>query len=246
VHWGWREFATTGGGISYLWRAILENTIGSGGATSEERVLAFKQENAILLHLFVALKDVNEYPSITEMKEKLIECDSSDLEAGVALASCGAATHLAESGGSSYYPVGPGDYGAAAANGESVFGTPLANPSEWVPGTEFYESRSLKVASCLVFQGSLTHSELLESMGCPTTSAISQSSVKSNGTATVLSWTFGALFVTSLLGLANLLNVHVPQKFQTVTSRSDPTTKVDATGHARDLGATRHVESFDC
>jgi len=197
--------------------------------------LAFKQANAILSHLLVALKDVNEYPSITEMEEKLMECDSSDLEAGVALASCGAATHLAESGGSSYFPIGSGDSGAAAANSESVFGTPLAYPSEWVPDTEFYESRSLKVASCLVFQGSLTYSELFESMGCPTTSATSLSRAQSNETATVLSWTFGALFVSSLLGLAYVLMVYVPRTFQV---------KVESSGHTSNGGATGHSDLF--
>lgn len=41
-------------------------------------------------------------------------------------------------------------------------------PSEWKPNENFYESKSLKVAHCLVSQDSLSLSELSGQMGCNT------------------------------------------------------------------------------
>ena len=48
LNWGWREFLTSGGNIAYPWRVTLENTIGSGGLTPDERVRAFKKANFVL------------------------------------------------------------------------------------------------------------------------------------------------------------------------------------------------------
>jgi len=170
LNWGWREFLKTGGSISYPWRVILQNTIGSGGQTSEDRVTAFKQANVILSNLIVVLKDESDYPSKKIMEDKLINCNKSDSESQY-LASCAAQVFLTESGGPSYFPVGPGDSGAAALDDESIFGTPLAYPSKWKPSSDLYESRSLKVASCLVTQGALSILEISDLMGCraPTT-----------------------------------------------------------------------------
>jgi len=157
VNWGWREFFTTGGGIAYPWREILENTIGSGGTTSSERVAAFQQANAVLMVLIVALKDPDLYPSKQVMEEKLINCNSNDIERQH-LADCAAGVFLADSGDDSSIPLSGG--------GESIFGIPLAYPSQWKPSANFYENKSLKVASCLVVQGSLSLSQLSDAMGC--------------------------------------------------------------------------------
>ena len=232
INWGWREFSESGGGISYPWRVILENTIGSGGATSDERVLMFNRANAILLHLLVALKDVQTFPSIKEMKGKLMECSDvskkaaiSDLEAS-SLTNCGATTHLAESGGASYFSIGSGDSGAAALHDESVFGTPLAYPAEWKPDTSVYGSKTLIVASCLVSQGSLTFSELMKSMGCTTLPYDDHQSLATtpNQIETTLSWVFGALFVLTLAGLAYVLMVYTPKKIHESKTSLDVTT----------------------
>merc|ERR1711862_410179 len=79
---------------------------------------------------------------------------------------CAAEVFLGESGGPSYIPIGPGDGGGATLSGESIFGTPLAYPSQWKPGPDFYDSRLLKVAKCLVKEGHLSMSDTLESLGC--------------------------------------------------------------------------------
>mmetsp|Transcript_16115 Transcript_16115/g.17771 ORF Transcript_16115/g.17771 Transcript_16115/m.17771 type:complete len:629 (-) Transcript_16115:371-2257(-) len=159
LNWGWREFFTTGGGIAYPWREIRENTIGSGGTTSSsERVAAFKQANAVLMGLIVALKDPDLYPSKKVMEEKLINCNSNGIIERQYLADCAAGVFFfAESGDDSSIPL---------SGGESIFGIPLAYPSQWKPSATFYESKSLKVASCLVVQGSLSLSQLSDAMGC--------------------------------------------------------------------------------
>ena len=224
MNWGWREYLTTGGDIAYPWRVILENTIGSGGKTPEKRVAAFKQANAVLSNLIIALKDESEYQSKAEMEEKLISCDSIDSESQY-LADCIDRAFLVESGGSSYIPVGPGDGGAAVSSGGSIFGTPLAYPSEWKPSADFYDSRSLKVASCLVVQGSLSLLEMSDSIGC--SAAYSELAVPANEatdkTTKVLAWLFGALFASTLLALAYVLFVHVPNKLK--LNQMDETSK---------------------
>lgn len=63
--------------IAYPWRAILENTIGSGGQTAEARVASFKQANVVLSQLIDVLQDQDEYPSISDMENKLINCDTT-------------------------------------------------------------------------------------------------------------------------------------------------------------------------
>merc|ERR1712232_1034501 len=164
INWGWREYLKTGGDISYPWRSILENTVGPlGGDSPESRVNAFKQANAVLSHLITALRDDEKYPSKAIMEERLINCDSNDVDSQY-IANCSAQVFLDESGGSAYIPIGPGDGGAAALRGESIFGTPLAYPSQWKP--DFFDSRLLKVAKCLVSDSVINLSDLLESMGC--------------------------------------------------------------------------------
>jgi len=166
INWGWREYLTTGGDISYPWRAILENTIGSiGHSTSEQRVAAFKHANAILPNLITVLKDKAKYPTMAEMEEKLINCDTNAMEVQH-INNCSDLAFLAESGGSSYIPLGPGDNGAGVLGDGTIFGTPLAYPSIWKSSTDFYESRSLKVANCLVAQGSLSLFDISNSLGC--------------------------------------------------------------------------------
>merc|ERR1711862_640027 len=44
------------------------------------------------------------------------------------------------------------------------YGTPLAYPSQWKP--DFYDSRLVKVAKCLVSDNFIYLSDFLESMGC--------------------------------------------------------------------------------
>jgi hypothetical protein len=170
INWGWREYASTNGNIAYPWRAIIENTIGSGGETPEQRVALFKQKNAILTNLIKELKNdqQNNYPTKEEMERKLVNCESLGKRETQFLFDCAAKVIHGESGGPSYIPMGPGDNGAAAVSDGSVFGAPLAYPSEWKPNENFYESRSLKVAYCLVSQGSLSLSELSDQMGCNT------------------------------------------------------------------------------
>lgn len=164
VNWGWREYLKTGGDISYPWRSILENTIGPlGGDSPESRVTAFKQANSVLSYLIAALRDDAKYPSKAIMEERLINCDSNDIDSQY-ITNCSAQVFLDESGGSAYIPVGPGDGGAAALRGESIHGTPLAYPSQWKP--DFYDSRLLKVAKCLVSDNFINLSDFLESMGC--------------------------------------------------------------------------------
>jgi len=103
------------------------------------------------------------------MENKLINCEGEvNSSESQHLANCASLVFFGESGGSSYISVGPGDGGAALSSGESTFGKPLAYPSEWKPSADFYDSRSLKVASCLVVQGSLSIVEMSNSMGCST------------------------------------------------------------------------------
>jgi len=164
INWGWREYLKTGGDISYPWRSILENTIGPLGNNSPaSRVAAFKQANYILSNLIIALRDDVKYPSKAIMEERLINCDISDTDSQN-ITNCSAQVFQSESGGSAYIPIGPADGGAAALRGESIFGTPLAYPSQWKP--DFYDSRLLKVAKCLVGDSFIHLSDMLESMGC--------------------------------------------------------------------------------
>jgi hypothetical protein len=206
INWGWREFLTSYGNIIYPWRAILENTIGSGGQTAEARVTSFKQANTVLSQLIGVLQDQDEYPSIVDMENKLINCDTTGREIQH-LANCASQAFLGESGGSSYIPIGPGDTGGAASDGELIFGKPVAYPSQWKPDADFYESRSMKVASCLVVQGPLTLSEMYNLMGC--TEPINNGSEPDLSAATSeeagkmaegLAWTFGVTLVVFILG----------------------------------------------
>ena len=207
LNWGWREFLTTYGNIAYPWRAILENTIGSGGQTAEARVASFKQANIVLSQLIGVLQDQDEYPSIVDMENKLINCNTTGREIQH-LADCASRLFLGESGGSSYIPVGPGDSGGAASDGELIFGKPLAYPSQWKPSADFYESRSMKVASCLVVQGPLTLSEMYNLMGCSepinfgseSDLSAATSSAEAGKTAEGLAWTFGVILVVCILG----------------------------------------------
>jgi len=181
----------------------LENTIGSGGQTAETRVAAFKQANAVLSNLIIALKDQDKYSSKADMENKLVNCEGKDTSSeSQHLANCASLVFLGESGGSSYISVGPGDGGSALSNGKSTFGKPLAYPSEWKPSADFYESRPLKVASCLVVQGSLTLLEMSNFMGCSTLDD-SEPALPANKTnekiTEVLAWLFGALLVCNLV-----------------------------------------------
>ena len=203
LNWGWREFFTTGGGIAYPWREILENTIGSGGNTSSERVAAFKQANAVLTGLIIALKDQDLYPSKKVMEEKLINCNSNGIERQH-LADCASGVFFAESGDDSPTPL---------SGGESIFGIPLAYPSEWKPSADFYESKSLKVASCLVAQGSLSLSQLSDAMGCSAADSKTLP-ISTTSTSETLAWVLGALFACCLLGMAYTFFIHVPDKLK--------------------------------
>ena len=106
--------------------------------------------------------------TMAEMEEKLVNCDASTISDSESqqLAECAAQVNLAKSGGPSYMPVGPADGGAAFSSDENIFGSLLAYPSVWIPSANAYENRSLKVAICLVAQGSLTIAAIMESMGC--------------------------------------------------------------------------------
>ena len=79
----------------------MENTIGSGGQTAEARVTSFKQANTVLSQLIGVLQDQDEYPSIVDMENKLINCDTTGREIQH-LAKCASQVFLGESGGSSY------------------------------------------------------------------------------------------------------------------------------------------------
>jgi len=183
INWGWREYLETDGEISYPWRSILENTIGPlGNSSPESRVTAFKQANSILSNLFIALRDETKYPSKAKMEEKLINCNANSIDSQH-INDCAAEVFLGESGGPSYIPIGPGDGGAATLSGESIFGTPLAYPSQWKPGPDFYDSRLLKVAKCLVKEGHLSMSDTLESMGCDKAQSTTESPTTAPTTA---------------------------------------------------------------
>ena len=166
VNWGWREYLKTGGDISYPWRSIIENTIGPlGNESPENRVNAFKQANSILSNLFIALQNVRRYPSREKMEKRLIYCKTNDYVSDK-ITTCANQAFLAESGGPAYIPIGAGDGGAASSSSESIFDTRLAYPSQWTPGSDFYDSRLLKVAKCLVIDGTLSLSDALKSLGC--------------------------------------------------------------------------------
>ena len=157
LNWGWREFLTSGGDISYPWRVVLENTMGSG-LTSDERVAAFKQANFVLSNLIVALKDQEKYPTKTEMEKKLITCESNDHESQRLVDNCFEKVFYAGSEKSS---------DIASSSAESIFGFLLAYPSKWKPENgDIYKSKSLQVARCLVVEGSLSYSDISAAMGC--------------------------------------------------------------------------------
>ena len=164
INWGWREYLKTGGDISYPWRSILENTIGAlGNESPESRVSSFKKANFILSSLIIELQNSWKYPSREKMEESLINCDTDNTDS-LHITKCANQVFLAESGGSSYIPIGPGDGGAASLSDESIFKIPLAYPSQYKP--EFHDSRLLKVAKCLVTDGTISLLEALVSMGC--------------------------------------------------------------------------------
>lgn len=200
LNWGWREFLTSGGNIALPWRTVLENTIGSGGSTSEERVAAFKQANYILSNLIVELNDQDKYPSKAEMEAKLINCGSDHL----AMDECfGEVFYSSETTGSS--------------KGDSLFGTPLAYPYEWKPEDGTYESRSSQVAKCLIVCGTLSESEFSDAMGCKVSSAYDSAGLTEGGryqTANILAWVFGAVSIVCLSGLAFVLFSYIPSKLE--------------------------------
>jgi len=172
INWGWREWFTTGGDVAYPWRSIIENTIGPlGGSTPESRVTAFKKSNFVLSSLITELKDDAKYPSKVEMEEKLIHCNVNQFYS-MEINQCFAQV---SSGGEGYIPVGPADGGAGSLSDESIYGVSLAYPSKWEPGPDFYESRLLKVANCLVSESFVSLSSALESMGCESTQAMTPS-----------------------------------------------------------------------
>jgi len=200
INWGWREFLATNGNIAYPWRAILENTMGSGGQTAEARVASFNQANLVLSQLIDVLQDQDKYATIADMENKLLNCDTTGSESQH-LADCASRLFLGESGGSSYIPGGSGDSGAAVSDEETIFGKPLAYPSQWKPSADFYKSKSLKVASCLLVQGPLTFSdmgcsELDKSRSEPEISAAS--SGEAGKVAKGLAWTFGTILAVFL------------------------------------------------
>lgn len=206
VNWGWREFAASSGGISLPWRAILENTIGVGGDSAEARVLAFDHSNAIHSTLAKILSDSDRYPTIELMQEHFLRCGALPESQANDLATCSSQTHLANSGGDKYFPVGPGD-GGSSTRTNSIFGIPLAYPPVWTP--DFYESNYLKVASCIVVNKESTLSEVLESMGCKINIGEAETRVAAsaeyeelctqNKTAAVLAGIFGGLFLITLV-----------------------------------------------
>jgi len=208
LNWGWREFATSNGGISYPWRTILENTIGVGGDTAEERVAAFRRANAVSSALVNVLNNSSDkYPSMNVMKASFLQCEALPEFQSDAIAACSAKTFLADSGGEKYFPVGPGDSGASYGK-SSLFGTPLAYPSIWIP--DFYDSDYLKVATCLVRNGEMSFTDLLESMGCKQESGdgiVLETNRKNSENGEVCSGinnmaTISIIVLTSLLGLS--------------------------------------------
>jgi hypothetical protein len=115
--------------------------------------------------LFLRPSLIPKYPSVAAMEDKLLNCEELPQAEATMLASCSAKSHLGESGGKSYYPIGPGDGGASSAtSNNSIFGISLTYPSMWQ--ADFYTSKNLKAASCLISTGELHLSELLQSMGC--------------------------------------------------------------------------------
>mmetsp|Transcript_28862 Transcript_28862/g.31898 ORF Transcript_28862/g.31898 Transcript_28862/m.31898 type:complete len:597 (+) Transcript_28862:108-1898(+) len=162
MNWGWRNRRT----ISYPWRTILENTMGSGGSTTLERLESFDQANYVLTALLNTLENDDKYPTLAEMERILIECDTSELstEESESLNECSMKTNLGGSGGDWYYPLGPGDGGAASTQNETSYGSKLTYPSIYEP--DFYESKYTKVAKCLVIGGEVEIGELITNMGC--------------------------------------------------------------------------------
>lgn len=158
MNWGWREFATSDGGIALPWRRILENTIGIGGDSVTERVKSFQHANAILSALLSALSDSTEYASQEDMEDKLLNCEPLPEAHAALLQECSFKTHLAGSGGKKYFAAGD------AIDTESVYGIPLAYPADLE--ASFYSSKNLKVSMCLVQSGEIDISELLKNMGC--------------------------------------------------------------------------------
>uniref|UniRef100_A0A6U5EJ03 EF-hand domain-containing protein n=1 Tax=Corethron hystrix TaxID=216773 RepID=A0A6U5EJ03_9STRA len=212
LNWGWREFATSGGNIAYPWRIILQNTIGSGGKTATERVMAFKQANAVLSDLIIVLKDDSKYPSRALMEDKLLNC-GSEIQS---LHNCEGKMHITESGGDFYYPIGSGDSGAANSNGGSVFGVPLAYPSEWKPSDEFYESKILKVASCIATHNSAS-AIVIDQISCNTASKTHTTDPllqESSKVTEALAWTFGTLFILLGLTLVYIFRQYIPHKIE--------------------------------
>jgi len=167
INWGWREYLKTGGDISYPWRSIIENTIGSLGNNSpESRVASFKQANSILSNLIIALRDQTAYPSKVYMESKLINCDANFI-AEYAISNCAAQVSSHHGGAFDYIPIGPGDGGSGTLDGEFIFDLPLAYPSQWTPEkSHFVDNRLLKVATCLVHEEFITLEDTLELMGC--------------------------------------------------------------------------------
>lgn len=135
------------------------------------------------------------------MENKLINCDASSSNIQH-IAHCASSVFLSKSRGFSYIPGGPGDGGARFSSEGSIFGQPLAYPFEWKPRADFYESRSMKVTTCLVIQGSLSLLEMSNLMSCSSTpidSKSSQEETKEGNIAEVFAWLFGGLlFVCAL------------------------------------------------
>uniref|UniRef100_A0A7S2EKX3 EF-hand domain-containing protein n=1 Tax=Ditylum brightwellii TaxID=49249 RepID=A0A7S2EKX3_9STRA len=209
LNWGWLEYLTSGGNIFYPWRVVLENTMGSGGLTSSERVAAFRKANFVLTNLIVALTDQDKYPSKSEMEKKLVRCESNDnSESQEHLTSCFEEVFHTSTTSSKESTATSGD------TAESIFGYPLAYPSKWEPENGIYDSRSLEVVRCLVVQGSLTHSEISHAMGCNSALLSISSKEEVDQTAKILAWVFGALFICSLVALAYTLFGYLPKKLK--------------------------------
>lgn len=176
MNWGWRGKRT----ISYPWRAILENTMGSGGSTAVDRLESFDQGNYVFTALLSALENDDKYPTAAEMQTLLVDCDTSSLsteELGY-LDECSQKTYLGESGGDWYYPLGPGDNGAAASQDETIYGVKLTYPSVYEP--DFYESKYSKVAKCLVVEGEVKMDDLILNTGCPVKAKVACEEKKKN------------------------------------------------------------------
>ena len=198
LNWGWREFLTSGGDIAYPWRITLENTIGSGDLTTDERTETFKKVNIVLSSLIVTLKDQKKYPSKLEMEQKLINCESNDAEGQVLIENCFSEVFYIGSKGSS-------------DSVDSIFGSALAYPSNWKPNRDVYESKPLQVAMCLIVEGSLTYSDISEAMGCDTGSVSENIKMdEEDDTTKILAWSFGMLFVGSLLVLTYTFFFYLP------------------------------------